>query len=230
MPEKKAEFLKYYESERFEIELRLPHKPSFHHFRFDCFSDRHLFKRLRKVVKNKETLRTEIIKDCPKNIFFTPVKWLDPINVRRKKDKEIQDYMLSSPLYFDVDAEQFSERTIGSAIKTAQELIQYLEDKEGLKPDWIIFSGKRGFHIYYWNWDDIPKRYGLANERIEVFTVNREKILNDLARKKIFVDNSVTPDPWRVLRVPGTLHGDTGLIAKAFKSLEEFSIEKTKPS
>jgi DNA primase catalytic subunit len=227
--EKKKLFLEYYKSDQFEAELRLPDKSGFHHFRFECFSENRLFKRVRDVINDKKRLLTIIIQECPKNVFFTPVKWLDPINVRRKRSEEIKDYMISSPLYFDIDMQLISPPTLNSALCTAQKLIDYMEERSARKPDWIIFSGKNGFHIYYWKWDDIAQRYYSANERIKVFRRNREEIVDDLRRRNIVVDSSVTTDPWRVLRVPGTLHGDTGLIAKALNNLNDFSIEAAKP-
>lgn len=220
-------FLNYYQSERFESELELPEKPNFHHFRFECFSKRRRFRRLRDVVRDKGTLRIAIIKECPKNVFFSPVKWLDPINVRRKKDKGIKDYMLSSPLYFDVDKKLVSKQTLVATIENTQRLINYIEDRSGRKPSWVVFSGSEGFHVYYWKWDNIPKQYSSPEKRIKTFIKSREQILTELLKKEIAVDRSVTADPWRILRVPGTLHGDTCLIAKLFDRLSKFSIKKT---
>jgi len=225
--QKKAIFLEYYQSDRFKSELKLPNKPNFHHFRFERFSERRVFKRLRDVVKDKETLINAVLRECPKNIFFSPLKWLDPVNVRRKTDKEIKDYMLSSPLYFDVDKELVPRHTLDATLENTQRLINYIENKTGRKPDWIVFSGSEGFHIYYWNWDDIPQQYDSADERIKAFIRSRKQILVELYKKEIMADGSVTADPWRILRVPGTLHGDTGLIAKALNKLDDFSIEKT---
>ena len=223
----KKSFLKYYQSERFESELKLPEKPNFHHFRFEYFSERRRFRRLHDVIRDKVTLRIAIAKECPKNVFFSPVKWLDPINVRRKKEKGIEDYMLSSPLYFDVDKKLVPKQTLAATIENTQRLINYIEDKSGRKPSWIVFSGSEGFHVYYWKWDDIPKQYGSPKKRIEAFIKSRKQILTELHEKEIVVDRSATADPWRILRVPGTLHGDTCLIAKLFDKLSDFSIEKT---
>jgi len=223
----KKTFLKYYQSDRFKSELKLPEKPNFHHFRFEFFSGIKRFWRLRDVVRDKETLRIAIAKKCPKNVFFSPLKWLDPINVRRKRDKDIKDYMLSSPLYFDVDRELISKQTLSATIENTQRLINYIEDKSGRKPGWIVFSGSEGFHICYWKWDDIPRQYSSPEKRIEAFIKSRKQILTELRKKEIVVDRSVTADPWRILRVPGTLHGDTCLIAKLLDKLSDFSIEKT---
>jgi DNA primase catalytic subunit len=225
---KKELFLKYYTSARFESELVLPERPSFHHFRFELFSQKRVFRRIRDVVNNKRTLIDLIRKECPRNVFFTPVRWLDPVNVRRKKEKEIKDYMLSSPLYFDIDMKLIPGRNFDGVIQMTQELIGYIEETTGRKPDWIVFSGNQGFHVYYWNWDNIPQRYSSSTERINNFKQNRKKMLEELQQKAIQVDKSVTSDPWRLLRVPGTLHGKTGMIAKLFRDLKDFSFEKVR--
>ena len=124
-------------------------------------------------------------KECPKNVFFSPVKWLDPINVRRKKEKGIEDYMLSSPLYFDVDKKLVPKQTLAATIENTQRLINYIEDKSGRKPSWIVFSGSEGFHVYYWKWDNIPKQYSSPEKRIEAFIKSREQILTDSVKKKL---------------------------------------------
>ncbi len=36
------------------------------------------------------------------------------------------------------------------------------------------------------------------------------------------VDKSVTLDPYRIMRIPNTLHGKTGLIARVVADLEKF--------
>jgi DNA primase catalytic subunit len=181
------------------------------------------------VVSSSQVLETVILKNTPKNVFFTPVKWLDPINVRRKRDNQVKDYMLSSPLYFDVDYDWSIGKGLEEAKEMTKTLIFILEAESGRKPDWIVFSGRRGFHIYYWDWDDILCNSSSADSRIISFRKSRETILSKLQNKGVIVDRLVTSDPWRVMRVPGTLHGETGLIAKMFTDIEDFSIEKTRP-
>jgi DNA primase catalytic subunit len=227
--EKERIFTEYYCSERFMSEVQIPIKSSMHHFRFEYFSDNRTFKRIYDVIDNKTKLKKIVEKRCPKNVYFTPVKWLDPVNVRRTKVEEIKDYMLSSPLFFDVDMQLLSPPTLSSAQQMTENLIEYIEEKSGIMPDWIVFSGRRGFHVYYWSWDNIAGKYFKADERIAIFKRNRQEILEDLSIKGIIVDNSVTSDPWRVLRVPGTLHGESGLIAKVLRNLKDFSIKATEP-
>lgn len=208
--------------------MRLPERPNFHHFRFEYFSKKTRFRRVRDVITDKDHLKKTITRQIPKNVFFSPIKWLDPVNVRRRSDKNISDYMLSSPLYFDIDRKLLHPQTWRAAIRNTKNLLEYMESKSGKKPDWIVFSGSEGFHIYYWNWDDIPTRYSLPEKRVQFFIRSRRRLLQQLHKKGITVDDGVTSDPWRVLRVPGTLHGDTGFVAKLFNKLDEFSIKKTK--
>jgi DNA primase catalytic subunit len=226
MLERMELFSRYYQSDRFKNELKLPDRPSFHHFRFQVFHDNR-FRRVKDIISNKEVLERLIIKNTPKNVFFTPVKWLDPINVRRRKDYQVKDHLLSSPLYFDIDSDLMPEKTIESALEATKKLIAILKKEKGREPDWTVFSGRRGFHIYYWNWDNIQNELLLSESKIIVFRQNREKILHQLLDKGVIVDKSVTSDPWRVMRVPGTLHGETGLIAKIITNLDEFCMEKT---
>ena len=168
-----------------------------------------------------------IARKCPRNVFFSPLKWLDPINVRRKKDQDVADYMLSSPLFFDVDRNLLPKHTLAAARENAQKLVDYINEEYERNPGWIVFSGSEGFHIYYWKWDKIPEQHASPQKRIDVFVKSRKQILTKLRENDVIVDSSITADPWRILRVPGTLHGDTYMIAKLFDRLDDFSIEKT---
>jgi len=217
-------FQKYYSSKFFLKNLMLPSKSSFHHFRFQLFSGERFY-RVRQTIKYKRELQALILDKKPKNVYFTPVKWLAPLDVRKTTD-----YMLSSPLFFDVDSKLSSLDGVKKSVQTAIELIEYIRRKYDRHPSWTVFSGRRGFHIYYWDWDDIPKRYQKASERIKHFRKTRQRIAKDLLNSRIMIDYSVTTDPWRVLRVPGTLHGETGLIAIRIDDLRLFNVNIANPN
>ena len=86
--------------------------------------------------------------------------------MRRTKDGKIKDFMLSSPLFFDIDMQLLSPPNLNSALQMSESLINYIKEKTGRVPDWIVFSGRRGFHIYYWKWDDIALKYCLADDEL----------------------------------------------------------------
>ncbi|MEM3614580.1 MAG: DNA primase small subunit domain-containing protein [Nitrososphaerales archaeon] len=63
---------------------------------------------------------------------------------------------------------------------------------------------------------------------IELYTKTRysgfKKVLEECARQMgATIDTNVTTDVHRILRLPGTLHGETGLIKKRVYSLDEFN-------
>jgi len=213
----------YYSSSFFLRNLVLPMKPSMHHFRFQLLPDGKFY-RVRQTIKFKRELQDLILRKRPKNVYFTPVKWLDPINI----SKLHTEYMLSSPLFFDIDSAIIPTQSFHKATEMTIMLADYIEGKYGKKPSWIVFSGKRGFHIYYWDWDDIPQKYPKSKDRITKFKEERSRILSELSKEGIIVDISVTTDPWRILRVPGTIHGETHLIALRIDNIDSFSLEKAR--
>jgi DNA primase catalytic subunit len=128
--------------------------------------------------------------------------------------------MLTSPLYFDVDIKK-GEKIQAAQIAVAKliEIIRNISDRE---PDLLVFSGRNGFHIYYWNWDEIPIQFGNPKDRINEFIKSRRQLLRYLGSKHVNVDNTVTADPWRILRLPGSVHWQTGMIACQVRDLNEF--------
>jgi DNA primase catalytic subunit len=193
----------------------------FRHFRFEIFSEKtRKFRRLKDIIESKEQLWQRIARIVPKNAYFTPTKWLNPIYVGKTK-KEL-NVMLSSTLYFDIDFGLLEPPTFMQAKKNTQELINLVYVKYSKNPDLVVFSGKQGFHVYYWDWNS-PSIVNLhPMDRIKQFTVERKEILGELSIHGVIVDSQITLDPYRIMKIPNTLHGGTGLIAKPVKDLTSF--------
>ena len=162
----------------------------------------------RHIGEMEQEIQKILTRRVPKNVFYTPTQWLDPVNLRKGTDSSVSDVLLSCPLYFDIDS-----NSIKRSILLSEKLIDIIFKEYSKKPDQIIFSGRRGFHIYYWDWEDIDFNILNPAKRIEKFSQTRERIIKDLHSKSVEVDSTVTSDPWRILRLPGTLHGVTGLAA-----------------
>jgi DNA primase small subunit len=158
------------------------------------------------------------------NAYFTPVKWLNPIYVGHTKNE--LDVMLSAPLYFDIDMQDLTPSTFSEAKRHTIRLIEFLEKENGRCPDLVVFSGRQGFHVYFWEWDMQEIQRLSPIKRLVEFRKRRTAILKTLKRKKIVVDERITADPFRILRIPNTLHGKTGLIAKPVLEIEKFNPEK----
>ena len=213
-------FAKYYESSQFAERVKLPPHANFHHYRIERWDGS--FVRFAKTIRSVRQLVQWVSEQVPRNVYFTPTEWLDPSNVRRSRGR-VSNYLLSSSLYFDIECEDGS---ISSAARVTSNVISYVARTRGRDPSWVIFSGRRGFHIYYWSWDDIPQKYGLSQDRIQQFVLTRKSIVQELEERGMHVDRAVTADPWRIMRLPGTLHGDTGLVAVCVSDPLSFSLEQ----
>lgn len=218
---KKRLFKEYY-NDVFRLASLYPADYKFRHFRVEIFSrGKRRFERLKDVFYNQDALKKRLIKIVPKNAYFTPVKWLNPIYV--SKTRGILDVLLSSPLFFDIDYKHLNPPTFENALLTTGELCDYLFDEYGKKSDKIIFSGRQGFHVHYNNWDDKIILKESPENRIINFIKKRKTIVNELHKKNIFVDPTVTTDPYRIIKISHTLHGDTGLIASPVNNIKCFT-------
>lgn len=213
-------FRSYYLSSFAEAELHLG-SLKFKHFRFELFSGKVRFERVRDIFKNEVEIKERIIKMVPKNAYHTPVKWLNPIYVSKTKTET--DVMLSSPLFFDIDIDVANSGNFGTAKNALVDLIDFIHTRYAKRPDLVVFSGRKGFHVYYWDWDFDKMVNLLPLQRIKLFIKERMRLLKDLEISGISVDPTVTADPFRLMKIPNTLHGKTGLIARPVKDISTFN-------
>jgi DNA primase catalytic subunit len=219
--QRKKELFGQYYSQNFSLSQRIIPDLKFRHFRFQMFSNKTSFQRVHDIIYSPLQLKKKLVNYCPFSAFFTPVKWLNPIFVGHTKNE--LDVMLSSPLYFDIDMQDLTPPNLSEAVQDANLLIKTIEKTFSRLPDLIVFSGRQGFHIYYWHWDDEDLLKLDARKRIAEFTKRRSAILDFLDSKKIIVDKRITADPFRIMKIPNTLHGKTGLLAKPVTNLERFN-------
>lgn len=213
------ELFKEYYQMKFTEDIPIP-DTKFRHFRLQLFSDRIRFRRIRDIITTKKQLYQVIVKTVPKNAYFMPVKWLNPIFSGKTKGE--LDVMLSSPLYFDIDLKDLNPPTFKKVTENTKKLIEYIIREYGQSPDLVVFSGRQGYHVHYWNWDFSDLISINPQERILRFKREREKITLDILKNGIVIDKQITIDPYRILKIPNTLHGITGLIAKPVEDLDNF--------
>lgn len=214
------DLFRYYYRELFGPELILIPNLKFRHFRFQVFSKTKRFVRLKDVVQSKKELYRRIAAIVPVNAYFTPTRWLCPIFVSKTRGET--DVLLFSSLYFDVDSDILNPASFDQAKVNTQCLIYWINDNYHRSPDLVVFSGRRGFHIYYWDWDTSIIRNMLPHDRIKNFVIERKRLLRELSTARITVDEAVTIDPYRLMRIPNTLHGKTGMIARVVEDLNKF--------
>jgi DNA primase small subunit len=128
------------------------------------------------------------------------------------------------------------------AKEEANKLIDVLERELGLKPRRVVFSGNRGFHVHVSDEEALAlgakerrelvnylKAAGFDPTRFEAklgrrrVVVYEEEVAGNLLRirqgvedpraLKVEIDEVVTQDVHRLIRMPGSLNGKTGLVA-----------------
>jgi hypothetical protein len=88
----------------------------------------------------------------------------------------------------------------------------------------ISFSGSKGFHLFY----NDPNRdlFSIENAKDRELAVkeNRNKLLHEVLLAGFKVDPRITADTRRIIRLPGSIHGKTGLLCHRI-SLETLETE-----
>lgn len=140
------------------------------------------------------------------------------------------------------ESELISLRCLDDAKEEANKLVDILAEELGLKPRRVVFSGNRGFHIHVADEEVFtlgPKeRRELVNyikavgldTSLFVHTLGRRKVVlyeeeavgnllrirqgvDDPKLAKVEIDEVVTQDVHRLIRMPGSINGKTGLAA-----------------
>ncbi|QGA54282.1 DNA primase small subunit PriS [Sulfolobus sp. E5-1-F] len=142
-----------------------------------------------------------------------------------------------------VEAIEYVEMTsecIKRGLEEARNLVEILENDFGLKPK-VYFSGNRGFHVQvdcygdcalldsddrkeiaeYVMGIDVPS-YPNGSENAPGWVGRKNRGINGVT-----IDEQVTIDVKRLIRIPNSLHGKSGLIVKEVTNLDDFEFNET---
>ena len=227
-----------------EAELWLPYKPGFRQFRFFVWDDKQervVVRVIKDNIKNKATLLKWLRKLAPLHVYYTTSAWLNPQGVgpdpngkrgrnkfRKKgwsyKMRNYHNVFLWQELYFDVD---YCNADYNEGAKTLGHLMNYLDAVAPFcgysKKPTIVFSGGKGFHLIDTEWridnilTDKEKKEYYKKDLGEKQLANREwkeELIHCIRNEDILIDYDVTPDPRRIIRLPGTVHGKTLRLCK----------------
>ncbi|HLD59907.1 MAG TPA: hypothetical protein VI912_02865 [Candidatus Bilamarchaeaceae archaeon] len=202
MLEKFTDSLKEFYSSNNDIALSYI---KFRHFRFELAD--HTFFKVQKPIKTEKQLLNFIKGTNPLNAYYSVGKWINPHKLEPfLKAKRISgNLFLGADIAFDIDFKPFSIANIEKARLEAVKLYELLKYRFPLK--YISFSGGKGFHLLF---DDI-NNYKSKNpfERELEVKKNRKKLVDEV-KQLVKIDTSVTVDPRRILRIPGTINSSTG--------------------
>ncbi|WP_338601884.1 DNA primase small subunit PriS [Sulfolobus tengchongensis] len=141
------------------------------------------------------------------------------------------------------EAIEYTEMTnecINRGLDEARKLVDIIENDFGLKPK-VYFSGNRGFHVQVDCFGDCALLD--SDERKEIVEyvmgvgVPEYPAGDDTAPgwvgrrnrgiKGVEVDEQVTIDTKRLIRIPNSIHGKSGLIVKELNSIDDFKLNES---
>ncbi len=180
------------------------------HFRFLLQSG--MFFKIKDTIHSPQNLQRWLIKLHPLDVYYSTSAYLDPTSVA-SRPKKSTDYwgpgnvILYNDIAFDLDRRPLSFFNLERARKDTVRLLDFLSDRHyALK--YIAFSGSKGFHLVF---NDIESKIEPDFRLREKVIIQRRKTLVDeITKKGIKIDTSVTVDTRRIIRLPGTLNSKTG--------------------
>ncbi len=165
----------------------------------------------RRRIRNHQTLAKAIGKDVVSDLYFSTSRWLNPIDLPRLRDKEQpHPILLDHLIVFDIDVAPLSLKNLEQARITAIDLHDYLAEDASIEFLSCSFSGSKGFHLFYLDMERDKFAIEDPKEREETVRESRKQLLKRVLEEGFNVDNRVTADTRRIIRLPGSIHGTTG--------------------
>ena len=214
------DYNQYYQNH--EVDFSWLPKPSQHGFRWRCSDGS--WRKSKRRVSSINTFRKSISKDNPSDVYFSTASWLDPINLPNLNDESKPHPILVNHLIvFDIDFAPLSIENLEKARLTTLNLHKWIQEKYNFDFMCISFSGSKGFHLFYNDPDRSLFSIENCKDRELAVREQRNKLLQEVLLAGFKVDPRITADTRRIIRLPGTIHGKTGLLCHRI-SLE--TIEK----
>ena len=203
------DFNQYYQNH--EVDLSWLNKPSQHGFRWRCSNGS--WRKSKRRVSSVDSFRKAIAKDNPSDIYFSTSSWLEPIDLPNLNDEtKPHPILLNHLIVFDIDFAPLSLDNLEQARLTTLNLHKWIQKNYDYELMSISFSGSKGFHLFY----NDPDRslFSLENAKEREFAVkqDRMKLLEQVLLAGFKVDPRITADTRRIIRLPGSIHGKTGLL------------------
>ena len=215
------DFNQYYQNH--DVDLSWLKKPSQHGFRWRCSNGN--WRKSNRRISSQNSFRKAIERDNPSDIYFSTSSWLEPINLPNLNDEtKPHPILLNHLIVFDVDFAPLSLDNLEQARLTTLNLHKWIQKNYNYELMSISFSGSKGFHLFY----NDPNRdlFSIENAKDRELAVkeNRNKLLHEVLLAGFKVDPRITADTRRIIRLPGSIHGKTGLLCHRI-SLETLETE-----
>ncbi|MGF3573513.1 MAG: DNA primase small subunit domain-containing protein [Candidatus Bathyarchaeia archaeon] len=113
-------------------------------------------------------------------------------------------------LFFDFDSKE-DLPSLDKAWKETRHFVSALKRFYDLTP-LIVFSGRRGYHVYVWLWQVVEFKSSQKALAKEIYALLQKKLLKGLKYETL--DPEVLGDIKRLARVPYTIHEKSGLLCE----------------
>ena len=205
--ERSKELLDHYAQN--PIDLTWIPSPNQHSYRWRTTEGRWVTARRR--IRDHQTLAKAIGKDVVSDLYISTSRWLNPIDLPRLRDKERpHPILLDHLIVFDIDVAPLSLKNLEKARVIAISLHDYLASDTSMEFLSCSFSGSKGFHLYYIDLERDKFAIEDPKEREEKVRASRKHLLTQVIENGFNVDERVTADTRRIIRLPGSIHGTTG--------------------
>ena len=206
---KDFDFNQYYQNH--EVDLSWLNKPSQHGFRWRCSNGS--WRKSKRRVSSVDSFRKAIARDNPSDVYFSASSWLEPIDLPNLNDEtKPHPILLNHLIVFDIDFAPLSLENLERARLTTLNLHKWIEKNYDYELMSISFSGSKGFHLIYNDPDRSLFSIEDGKEREDAVRENRNKLLQEVLLAGFKVDPRITADTRRIIRLPGSIHGKTGLL------------------
>ncbi len=206
---KDFDFNQYYQNHN--VDISWLEKPSQHEFRWRCSDGS--WRKSKRRVSSIETFRKSISRDNPSDIYFSTSSWLEPIDLPNLSDEtKPHPILLNHLIVFDIDFAPLSLENLEQARMTALNLHKWIQKNYDYEHLSISFSGSKGFHLFYNDPDRSLFSIENSKEREIAVKEDRKKLLQKVLLTGFKVDARITADTRRIIRLPGSIHGKTGLL------------------
>ncbi len=201
------QIIAHYKSNRIHLDWLT--KPTQHQFRWRTFEGRWVTSKRR--IRDNETLMKAIGKNFPSDLYVSTSSWLNPIDLPRLRDTEVSHpVLLDHLIVFDIDVAPLSLKNLEKAKEIAKGVHSFVMLNESVEFVHATFSGSKGFHLIYKDTD--REKFGIPDPKQREETVRQERkdLLSRVLKQGFEVDERITADTRRIIRLPGSIHGKTG--------------------
>jgi hypothetical protein len=183
-------------------------------------------------------LRDLSIQYAPRNLYMSALNWLMPERVACKKASSVA-YPVGGEYVVDIDSymnhhphdHRLVDGVCEGCLRDSRDLTAMFLDRieENYRDIRVVFSGKSGFHIHVLDFDVRDWTYYSEAHPLKSYEVARVTYTSYLQEQVGGFDHHhfvLSSDTQRVITVPESLNGETGLICSYLGNLKEFQDTK----